>query len=49
MAQRTLDPTGAPLPTLDVRLLGGFAVQVDGKALAPDGWPSLRRPTSSSC
>ena len=42
LQQRTVDPTSAALPTLGVRLLGGFAVTVDGEAVAPDGWPSLR-------
>ena len=42
MEHSQLDPTGAPLPTLDIHLLGRFAVYVDGQELAPDGWPSLR-------
>ncbi|MEO7152540.1 MAG: AAA family ATPase [Burkholderiaceae bacterium] len=37
-----LDPFGAPLPKLEVRLLGGFSVRIDGAELAPDRWPSLR-------
>jgi DNA-binding SARP family transcriptional activator/tetratricopeptide (TPR) repeat protein len=42
MDPHTLDACGAPLPSLDVQLLGGFEVQVDGHALAPEAWPSLR-------
>jgi DNA-binding SARP family transcriptional activator len=42
MNHPALDPSGAPLPTLALHLLGGFAVRVDGTALATDAWPSLR-------
>jgi DNA-binding SARP family transcriptional activator len=37
-----LDAQGAPLPTLQVQLLGGFAVRVDGAPVPGDGWPVLR-------
>jgi DNA-binding SARP family transcriptional activator len=37
-----LDPSGAPLPTLEVMLLGRFAVRIDGVELPAERWPSLR-------
>jgi len=42
MEANKLDPSGAPLPTLEVDLLGGFVVRIDGAELAADCWPSLR-------
>ena len=42
MKPNKLDPSGAPLPTLEVDLLGGFVVRIDGVELVPDCWPSLR-------
>ena len=33
---------GLPLPTLHLKLLGGFAARIDGAALPPERWPSLR-------
>ncbi|MEO5843504.1 MAG: AAA family ATPase [Caldimonas sp.] len=36
------DSSGTPLSTLEVRLLGGFAVRVDGSELPAERWPSLR-------
>jgi len=42
MERTQLDPSGAPLPTLEVDLLGRFAVRIDGAEIAPDRWPSLR-------
>ncbi|MEO7854690.1 MAG: AAA family ATPase [Rubrivivax sp.] len=38
----TLDPSGAPLPMLQLKLLGGFAARIDGSELPPERWPSLR-------
>lgn len=37
-----LDARGLALPTLQLQLLGGFAVSIDGIELPPDCWPSLR-------
>jgi DNA-binding SARP family transcriptional activator len=37
-----IDPSGAAPPTLEVRLLGGFSVRVDGAELPQERWPSLR-------
>ncbi len=42
MAPTRLDPSGAPLPMLEVQLLGRFAVRVDGVELVSERWPSLR-------
>ena len=42
MERTQLDPSGAPLPTLEVDLLGRFAVRIDGAEVVPDRWPSLR-------
>jgi DNA-binding SARP family transcriptional activator len=37
-----LDGRGLPLPTLQLQLLGGFAVRIDGVELPSERWPSLR-------
>ncbi len=42
MQSPDLDPSGAPLSTLEVQLLGGFGARIDGVPVAPDCWPSLR-------
>lgn len=42
MERTPLDTSGAPLPTLEVFLLGRFAVRIDGVELSPERWPSLR-------
>jgi DNA-binding SARP family transcriptional activator len=36
------DPSGLPLPTMQLKLLGGFAVHIDGGELPLERWPSLR-------
>jgi DNA-binding SARP family transcriptional activator/tetratricopeptide (TPR) repeat protein len=42
MSASELDAPGLALPTLRLRLLGGFAVSIDGAELPPERWPSLR-------
>ena len=38
-----------PVSRLDLRLLGGFSVAVDGVELAAERWPSLRAASWCSC
>jgi len=42
MADLTPPGTTHTRDRVDIRVLGGFAVAIDGVAVAPDDWPSLR-------